>query len=242
MTMKTHSIRTSFPLGLGLAVALAGAGCDPTAASGTSSSSGASTAKATSTAKSALQGVFTPGCLMPPGATGLPESLPIGDSSNYPFCTHVDQRALPGVSFPEVFGVGDALFDTPFNSQAGGGAHLMGDAAVEPRYSRVPRADLPGFANRATGPNSSSCASCHAQPVDDGAGDNSANAVRDPKHKGDVRSYITRNTPHVMGMGALQLLAEEMTTELWALRDGAKAQAAASGNQVTVALKTKGIN
>jgi hypothetical protein len=239
--MKTFIIRNVFPFGLAMAGALAVAGCEQAPSAGPAGSSQAALGTA-GPANNGQNGVIQTGCTMPPGTHGMPQSLPLGDSGNYPFCSHIDQTALFGVGFKEVFGAGDGLFDTAFNAFDGVGANLSGDALVSLRFSRIPRADLVGFTNRATGPNSSSCSSCHNQPVDDGAGDNGSNAIRDPQHKHDPNYYITRNTPHVMGMGALQLLAEEITTDLWAQRDAAKAQAAATGTQVSVKLTSKGIS
>jgi hypothetical protein len=242
--MKMHNVRrSSLSLGLGLAVAF-GVGCEQPGAPNLSSSSSAGSTPSAGDAKvkAALSGIFTPGCVMAPGETGMPSELPLGDSGAYPFCTHVDQKKLPGLDFTEVFGAGDSLFDTQYNSIDGVGANLAGDPEISLRFSRIPRADLPGFANRATGPNSGSCASCHNLPIDDGAGDAAANAIRDPQHKNQVKSFITRNTPHVMGMGALQLLAEEMTTDLQAQREAARLKSIATGGPVTVPLTSKGVS
>jgi cytochrome c peroxidase len=247
----TNLVPRSLTLGLGLAFGLTG--CDqltfvsgpaPGAAPPAQSAPAAplQTSQRITSSPATSGKVFQAGCVQPPGSTGLPESLPLGESGNYPFCHHVDQTLLPGVSFTELFDAGDELFDTAFNAEDGVGANLADDDPISLRFSRIPRADLPGFDNRATGPNSSSCASCHNVPVDDGAGDANSNAIRDPQHTADPNSWITRNTPHVMGMGAVQLLAEEMTSELWDARDRARTQAAATGYPVKVKLTAKGIN
>jgi hypothetical protein len=47
------------------------------------------------------------------------------------------------------------------------------------------------------------------------------NVIRDPLHTANPGQFIQRNTPHNFGGGALQRLAEEMTVELRARRDGA---------------------
>jgi hypothetical protein len=231
-TMKKHSVRTLLPLGLG--VALTGLACQPP--------SEGTVSEQPNKAKSGIGQLFGPFCAPPPGTPGFPEARPLGESPAFPYCSHVDQKALKGLAFREIFDAGDELFDTAYNEYDGVGANLAEDAKNSIRFSRVPRADLPGFHNRATGPNSSSCSSCHNLPIDDGGGDNEGNAIRDPMHKGDQRFYITRNTPHVMGMGALQRLAEEMTDDLWGLRDEGIAEAAKTGKPVTVWLKTKGIS
>ncbi|MEZ4663402.1 MAG: di-heme oxidoredictase family protein [Caldilineaceae bacterium] len=53
--------------------------------------------------------------------------------------------------------------------------------------------------------------------------------------------FIQRNTPHTFGMGAVQVLAEEMTAELHALRTQATTQACAS-QPVTQVLRAKGVD
>jgi hypothetical protein len=229
MAMLKTAFRT---LGLGAALAGLGAGCQAPPAEDV----GAREAKAK------VGQLFGPFCAQPPGTTGLPEMRPLGESPAFPYCQHLDQKALPGLAFREIFDAGDELFDTAYNAYDGAGANLAWDASNSIRFSRLPRADLPGFANRATGPNSSSCSSCHNLPIDDGGGDNGSNAIRDPMHKGDDRFYIQRNTPHVMGMGAVQRLAEEMTSDLWDLRDEGLAKAKATGTPVSVKLDTKGVS
>src|SRR3954465_10754696 len=110
MHMKTFILRSAFPLGL--AVALAGAGCEQAPGVGESGSKSAALGQAGPSNNNGLGGVFQPGCTMPPGTKGVPTGLPLGESGNSPFCSHVDQNALPGTTFKEVFGAGDSLFDT----------------------------------------------------------------------------------------------------------------------------------
>ena len=125
--------------------------------------------------------------------------------------------------FIPAFVVGNALFETSFTAAQGGGANVGGHE----RYTRVPRADrsCPGewathTPKRATGPNAQSCLDCHNRP-NDGSGSIAGNAQRDPLHSGDIRQIIQRNTPHLFGGGALQLLGEEMTAELQRIRQEA---------------------
>lgn len=116
----------------------------------------------------------------------------------------------------EAFECGDELFGFNFNALDGGGANVGNGQ----RYTRVPRADKNGvgewlnhFPERATGPNSESCGHCHIEPAT-GAGFSGLNAIRDPMRRGFVDEFINRNTPHLMGSGAVQLLAEKMTSKL----------------------------
>jgi mono/diheme cytochrome c family protein len=110
------------------------------------------------------------------------------------------------------------------------------------RFSRSPRADLPGFQAdpfRATGPNAQSCTSCHEVTFEDGAGGIEANAMRDPQRTANPAKFIQRNAPHVFGLGALQLLAEEATADLKGIRTRAISQAQVNGAAVRVPLTTR---
>ena len=129
------------------------------------------------------------------------------------------------------FECGDLLFEFQFNAVDGAGANV-GDGL---RFSRVPRADKTGvgewfnhFPARETGPNAEACNHCHSTPPT-GAGPAAVNVVRDPRRNGKVGQFIQRNTAHLMGSGAVQLLAEEITTELKQQRDAIVDQACSNG-------------
>lgn len=166
---------------------------------------------------------------------------------------HADQAELLALvqagegeeAFDKAFGAGDELFETVFNSLDGVGANIGNGL----RFSQLPRADLTGpgewathFPARITGPNAESCNACHGTPVDDGAGPAANNNVRDPLHTGDIALFIQRNTPHLFGAGAVQVLAEEMTEALQGQRDAAVSAACADNRLVTVALSAKGVD
>lgn len=147
-------------------------------------------------------------------------------------------------AFDQAFEHGDILFETKFNAIDGGGANV-GQGL---RFTRVPRADLTGagqWANhtprRETGPNAQACNSCHRQPADDGSGTPADMAVRDPQHAGTLRAMITRDTPHLFGLGATQRLAEEMTIILQAIRLTAIVGAKQQAKDVTLDLVAKGV-
>jgi cytochrome c peroxidase len=164
---------------------------------------------------------------------------------------HVEQAELLALvtggkdheAFEHAFEVGDEFFETEFNAVDGGGANV-GDGS---RFTRTPRADLKGLGQwashqppRKTGPNALACNSCHIQLFDDGAGSAVGNVHRDPLHSGVLGKFIQRNTPHVFAPGAVQRLAEEMTAELFRIRDGVASQACAFGS-AAAALSAKGI-
>jgi len=165
---------------------------------------------------------------------------------------HTDETALRGMrnrdAYLDAFTHGDAIFSDLFNAVDGAGANIGNGA----RFSRFPRADLVGndaegramwgshIPKRITGPDTNSCNSCHSVPAGDGAGDTGSNVIRDPGRTGNPALWISRNAPHVFGLGAIQRLAEEMTTKLKSIRDDAQQQACASGAPVTATLAAKG--
>jgi hypothetical protein len=165
---------------------------------------------------------------------------------------HIDQQelldlvedGLPGDAFHEAFEHGDELFESSFTALDGVGANV----GQGQRFTRVPRADLAGpgewathIPARATGPNAISCNACHIQLFDDGSGSAVANVHRDPLHSGNLKQFIQRNTPHLFAPGALQRLAEEMTTRLHSIRTEVRATACANGFAAPTALVAKGV-
>ena len=161
---------------------------------------------------------------------------------------HVDQQeleSLPGFdAYVTAFEEGDELFEINFNALDGVGINVGNGK----RFTSIPRPDLSGpeswasvFPNRITGPNGDSCIACHNLPVADGAGGVNDNVIRiDPERK--QQGFIERQAPHIFGMGAIQLLAEEMTEELHAIRDDAINTSTETGQAVEVQLIAKNID
>jgi hypothetical protein len=156
---------------------------------------------------------------------------------------HCDGVVRDG-DFYEIFACGDEFFEVDFIATDGGGANVGNGQ----RYTRTPRADLRGlgqwadhFPQRPSGPNSASCGECHSFPVGTAAGRAGFNVTRDPFHTGDPGRMINRNTTHLMGAGALQLLAEEITSDLAVIVDEARAEACSTGSRVERDLISKGI-
>jgi hypothetical protein len=125
-------------------------------------------------------------------------------------------------------------------------ARRAGQAADDGRR-RAASLRQPAFI-RTSGPDASSCLGCHAQPRSGGGGDFVANVfvlaqTLDPvtfSVAGDFSNE--RNTLGMMGAGAIEMLAREMTAELVAIREAALAQARATGLPATRSLSAKGIS
>jgi mono/diheme cytochrome c family protein len=75
-----------------------------------------------------------------------------------------------------------------------------------------------------------SCATCHGRPR------GSAGAGGDVVTRPD-----SRDAPHLFGLGLQEMLADEMTARMRAIRDSAVAEAADTGSPVTRTLRTKGV-
>ncbi len=78
---------------------------------------------------------------------------------------------------------------------------------------------------------SDSCASCHGRPR--GSAGFGGDVVTRPE---------SRDAPHLFGLGLKEMLADEMTAELRAIRASAATNAQQSGQSVTKPLKAKGID
>ena len=178
--------------------------------------------------------------------TSLLPSLSRGDDQ-----PPVDQGTLnalavdaPEVAFLAAFEAGDELTEMVFTTARGVGANVREGQ----RFTRFPRADLDGpgeWANhqppREGGPQAQSCISCHALPYANGAGGVELNVAIDPLQTGDPRSYLERNTAPLFSLGAIQRVAEEMTTELQA-QEAALAERACTGRApIVVPLTAKGV-
>ena len=162
--------------------------------------------------------------------------------------SHADQDELESLptfdAYVTAFEEGDELFEINYNALDGVGVNVGNGQ----RFTSLPRPDLDGpeswarvVPNRITGPNGDSCIACHDLPVADGAGGVNDNVIRiDPERK--QKGFIERQAPHVFGMGAIQLLAEEMTSELHAIRDAAVDEHGSTGQRVQVQLTAKGIS
>ena len=166
-----------------------------------------------------------------------------------PVAEHCEQSEINAITDPKerflfAFKCGQGLFSARFNALDGGGANV-GDGNM---FTGVPRADLNGpgeWANhiptRRNGPDGEACVLCHAEPTT-GSGANALNIVLDVTNSADLSLFFTRNTTSLLGGGAIQLLAEEMTQDLLKIRDVARAKACAIRGRVRANLVTKGVS
>ena len=113
---------------------------------------------------------------------------------------------------------GRQLFQRKF-TVVGGQGPLFGDGAGNVEVDRIIGAGL-----------SDSCASCHGRPR--GSAGFGGDVVTRPD---------SRDAPHLFGLGLKEMLADEMTTALRAIRDEAVATAVESGSLVRRPLVAKGV-
>lgn len=135
-----------------------------------------------------------------------------------------DQSYTPS----DLFRFGDAFFNHEFRPIDGSGNNSL------PPLQRVHKGVRGGS-------DTYSCAGCHSVGGVDGAGSLTQNAFvnGDGEH---LSSANVRNAPAVLGLGFVQMLAAEMTTDLLNLRAQATEQAALQGNSVTEDLVAKGVS
>lgn len=138
---------------------------------------------------------------------------------------------------------GEALFRKKFTADDGVGRPMATQAIIPTKRKRPPTRMF----HRTAGLDASSCAGCHNDPIVGGAGDFAANVfvsegfthadfdTTDPQFSNE------RNTNHLMGAGLVELLAREMTAELWSIRRDALRIARETGHAETRTLETKGV-
>ncbi|MFG0283828.1 MAG: di-heme oxidoredictase family protein [Phycisphaerales bacterium JB039] len=156
---------------------------------------------------------------------------------------HMDQGAieLGLIELDAMRAHGNLVFDARFNFLDGQGR----PASTGTGAPRVP--DEPLFI-RTSGPDSTSCFGCHAQPRSGGSGDFVANVFVLAQAADPVTTSVgpesgnERNTLGMMGSGAIEMLAREMTADLHKLREQARAEAVATRQPARRELMTKGVS
>jgi hypothetical protein len=166
-----------------------------------------------------------------------------------------EERALPGHveqadidagkwTFEQLRLAGERLFKAKFTVQEG--ATRPAQTHLDNATGR-PAGSAPSFI-RTVGPDSNSCAGCHNMPVVGGAGDFSTNVfVPTTARELDVFSIAPetgaeRGTPGMNGSGAIEMLAREMSYELFAVRERAVKQARETNAPARLPLIAKGIS
>jgi cytochrome c peroxidase len=138
------------------------------------------------------------------------------------------------LTFAQLFDAGEALFHVPFNGLDGVGIARLRDGSTIARFSVAPAGG--GMVS------SQSCGECHNTPFAAAAGLATTNRVGDPNEDG-LPPFNTRSTTSLFGDAVVQLLAQEITEDLHAIRDDAAREAGASpGTPVEKNLSSKGID
>lgn len=144
--------------------------------------------------------------------------------------TRIEQAEIAGKlwSPAEIFDVGGRLFNLTFTAAQGlGGA----DSRVLRRFELGARG----------GPDATACANCHWRGGPAGGGDGADNAYLD----GDGQrqsSALARNPPPLQGLGLIELLAAEMSSDLGHQRDDLVAAAKREGHPLKADLSSKGVS
>lgn len=156
---------------------------------------------------------------------------------------HLEQADIEArrVSLKRLFDHGELLFSAIFN-------RLDGQGRPASTGTGAPRAiGQPAFI-RTSAPDANSCAGCHIQPRAGGAGDFVVNVfvlaqALDPVTESVAPHFSNeRNTLGMMGSGPIEMLAREMSFELIAIREEAKAMARATNTNQTRDLVAKGVH
>ena len=131
----------------------------------------------------------------------------------------------------DLFQFGDELFEYHFRPEDGWGTDALTDG---PTLYRVHR-------GKKGGPDSFSCIDCHSKGGVDGASSISQNALL----SSDGSSYglaQVRSAPHLLGLGAIEALATEISSELQQLRVTGIRTATTTGVPQNITLEAKGIS
>jgi mono/diheme cytochrome c family protein len=123
---------------------------------------------------------------------------------------------------------GRQLFQRKFSRAEGQGPGAGENGGLDGSTNRI---DADNERNVAIGAGlADSCATCHGRPR--GAAGFGGDVVTRPD---------SRDAPHLFGLGLKEMLADEITNDLRAIRTQALAEARLGGNAVTMTLQSKGI-
>lgn len=178
--------------------------------------------------------------LLAAALTGAASAQPVGERPAVE--THLNQGDIDAgrVALTRLIEHGLFLFEVKFNTLDGRGRPMTTGGSAQrsqpgPDFSRI------------SGPEASSCKTCHNDPHSGGGGDFTANIftqaeLHDPVlDTTDPALSNERSSLGMMGSGPIEMLAREMTIELIATREQARAAAAATLEPVTLELLAKGV-
>ena len=173
-----------------------------------------------------------------------PDQTPIGDERAVPY--HLSEADIDAGKVPldQIRDFGKLLFSAKFTT-LDGATRPGATSATIPTHR--PSGETPMFF-RTSGPDSDSCAGCHAQPIAGGSGDFVANVFVSPQENEfdfdtvEPELSMERGTTSVFGVGLIELLAREMTVELRGEEHKGMAQARATGQPVRIPLMSKGVS
>jgi hypothetical protein len=182
-----------------------------------------------------------------PAAGGPEARSPAVDLAEGPVIKeHLDQHAIDAGDYTldALIHKGRELFVANFNILDGAGRP---EATGNGTPTMRPRVDFPNNFNRSSGPEANSCAGCHNMPRPGGGGDNVTNVFvlagnQDFTEDISPNTGDERNTLGMWGSGAIEMLSREVTADLQEIRQQAIHQAASTGQNATLPLRSKGIS
>jgi len=195
--------------------------------------------------------LYSPTC--PPNIHG-DVSAAIGDRPA--LLRHLDQGDIDSgrAGFYDILAQGLAVFNAEWTTLDGAGRPLTGGSGQALAF----RSKYQFRRTTGAGPDGNSCFGCHSSPRGGGGGSRSTNlflgfSVADqaidanglPTQNAlsiDFSHCNERNPPNLFGDGPLEVASREMSFALQAIRSAALAQAAASGQPVTMNLVAKGVS
>ena len=138
-----------------------------------------------------------------------------------------------------LFTIGDELFEREFSIEHGFGRGAKSSPGVQERFASTTRVRRV-HQGLVGGPDAGSCVECHRRGGPDGAGERTQNAFL----VGDgSRPLLTnqRNPPSLVGVGVVELIAQEMTRDLQTFLRLAQ-ERAREGSEGSFKLKSKGVS
>jgi mono/diheme cytochrome c family protein len=163
-------------------------------------------------------------------------AINVDSERGFPLPSHLESGDLAAgkMTFRQIFDAGEALFHAEYTAADGVGAMRLPDGSKILRFSRLP----PGGGAGAE-ISSQSCVRCH---VGSASGPSQANVLSNPAGDGKP-PFLVRNTTSLYGDGIKQLLAQEITEDLHAVKeDVERAAKARPGVKVERSLDSKGVH